>query len=119
MRKPRRKTLSSTGLFHKMWRGHNREPVLEAPLDKRSYLDHLAATLTDEIREHVRWFSYCLMGNHVHETGALVRDDDDGFEPALQSFACSMRNGHTRFGQEINRRHEPQRKRKQLPQLKP
>jgi putative transposase len=110
MRKSRRKTLSKTGLFHKMWRGHNREPVLEEPLDKQSYLEHLADTLTDSMRECLLWFSYCLMGNHAHETGALARDEDNGFDAALKCLGNWMRNGHSRFGQEFNRRHERQGK---------
>jgi putative transposase len=110
MRTPRRKTLAKTGLFHKVWRGHNREPVLEDPIDKSSYLRHLSDTFTDDIQQHVQWFSFCLMTNHVHETGGLLRDEDDGLEPAIRRFGDWMRNGHSRFGQQYNCRHRRQGK---------
>jgi putative transposase len=106
VRKPRRQTLSRTGLFHKVWHGHNREPVLESPEDKRAYLDHLSNTYTETIGEHVRWFSFCLMGNHAHETGGLVRDEDRELEPGLKALGDWMRNGHSRFGQTYNRRNK-------------
>ena len=64
MRKPRKETLGNTGLFHKMWRGHNREPVLEKIEDKRSYCRHLKDTYTDEVRQKVDIFSINLMTNH-------------------------------------------------------
>ena len=36
MRQARRDTIRTTGIFHKMWRGHNRERVLESDEDKNA-----------------------------------------------------------------------------------
>jgi putative transposase len=110
VRKPRRETLSETGLFHKTWRGHNREPVLESPTDKNAYLGHLQNTYTETIQDNVDWYSFCLMTNHAHEVGKVHKDDDDCLESGLKALGDWMRNGHSRFGAEYNRRHKRQGK---------
>jgi putative transposase len=108
VRKPRRETINDTGLFHKMWRGHNREPVFEDPDDKLSYVRSLGKTYTPEIRERVEWYSICLMTNHTHECGRakLVPDAGAGIEP----LSHWMRNAHSRFGAAFNRKHHRQGK---------
>jgi putative transposase len=94
-----------------MWRGHNHEPVLEDPDEKLAYLTHLNDTLSDDIRQHVLWHSFCLMTNHAHETGSLVKDKDtDSFDESCDQLGNWMRNGHSRFGQGFNRRHKRQGK---------
>lgn len=110
MRKSRRKTLANTGQYHKMWRGHNREPVLETDDDKKAYLDDLVDTYTDEIKERVAWWSYCLMTNHTHEPGAAKPDEDGSFEASIGVLGDWMRNAHSRFGQAYNRRNDRQGK---------
>ena len=112
MRKKRQETIGTTGLFHKMWRGHNREPVLEDPTDKASYLQHLNDTRTNDIADVVLWFSFCLMTNHAHETGAVAPDDDDksDFSAGITALGTWMRNAHSRFGQQFNRRYNRQGK---------
>jgi putative transposase len=106
MRKSRRETIKTTGIFHKVWHAHDREGVLDDAEEKAYYLSALARTYTGDIREHVRWSSYCLMGNHVHEIGALTLDEFEGLEPARSRLSTWMRNGHSIFGQGYNRRHD-------------
>ena len=89
-------------------RGHNREHVLESNEDKIAYLDGLALTLTEAITPFVAWHSYCLMGNHPHETGRL--DFAKGHADCLKVFGNWMRNAHARFGAGYNRRHNRQGK---------
>ncbi len=40
-----RYAIRDSGIFHKMWRGHNREHVLASRTDKLSYLNDLRITL--------------------------------------------------------------------------
>lgn len=89
-----------------MWRGHNREPVLEDPDDKADYLRHLNNTLVDDIADNVSWFSFCLMTNHAHETGAVAPDDEGDFIAGIAELGNWMRNAHSRFGQQFNRRYK-------------
>ena len=110
MRQPRRVTLARTGHFHKMWRGHNREPVLESETDKASYLGHLCCTYTNNIRKSVDWHSYCLMPNHTHECGRVGGKDQSDQEADIKAFGDWMRNAHSRFGAEYNRRNHRQGK---------
>lgn len=106
MRKSRQKTITETGYFHKMWQGHNREHVLGDNTEKNAYLKHLNDTFTDDIKDAVIWFAFCLMNNHTHEVGKVKKDKDDSFKPAIKELGNWMRNGHSRFGSEYNRRHD-------------
>lgn len=110
MRKPRKKTINNTGLFHKMWRGHNREPVLEDIDDKIAYCNHLKDTQTEQIKEKVTAFSICIMSNHVHETGAALPDEQGSFDDSIYMLGNWMRNAHSRFGAQFNRKHNRQGK---------
>ena len=111
MRRSRRDSISVTGIIHKIWRGHNREHVLETDLEKNAYLRHLAETYTDEIKQQVQWHSYCLMGSHSHE-GDSIKGIGSELElrEGIAALGNWMRNGHSRFGMEYNRRHERQGK---------
>ncbi|MCP4599492.1 MAG: hypothetical protein GY847_02965 [Proteobacteria bacterium] len=111
MRKARRDSIGVTGIVHKMWRGHNREHVLETDMEKTAYLRHLENTFTDEIKKRVQWYSYCLMGNHTHEGNrVLCVGSKSGLRKGIRTLGNWMRNGHSRFGAEYNRRHERQGK---------
>ncbi len=109
MRRARRDTIRTTGIFHKMWRGHNRERVLESSEDKNAYLASLQKTLTPGILQFVRFFSFCIMSNHPHETGQLDYANHP-LEDCLKAFGNWMRNAHSRFGAGYNRRHRRQGK---------
>ncbi|MCP4604250.1 MAG: hypothetical protein GY847_27630 [Proteobacteria bacterium] len=111
MRRARRDSIGVTGIVHKMWRGHNREHVLETDVEKAAYLRHLGDTFTDEIKKQVQWYSYCLMGNHTHEGNRILGVNSKfGLKTGIQALGNWMRNGHSRFGAEYNRRHERQGK---------
>jgi putative transposase len=110
MRIPRSQTIGVTGVFHKMWRGHNREHVLEGDFNKNEYLRHLGDTYQPEIKARVEWHSYCLMGSHSHESGRCKKDESGELAPALRSLGNWMRNGHSRFGAGYNRRNARQGK---------
>ena len=110
MRKPRLETISTTGTFHKMWRGHNRERVFADDVDKRAYLNDLARCLTEDLRRLLVWHAYCLMDNHTHENGQLEPDAQGDLTEAIRALGDWMRNAHSRFGQQYNRRHDRQGK---------
>lgn len=111
MRRARRDSIGVTGIIHKMWRGHNREHVLETDLEKNAYLRHLADTYTAKIKRKVQWHSYCLMGNHSHEGNTILGvDNKRGLKAGIKALGNWMRNGHSRFGTEYNERHNRQGK---------
>ncbi|MCP4598945.1 MAG: hypothetical protein GY847_00115 [Proteobacteria bacterium] len=111
MRRARRDSISETGIIHKMWRGHNREHVLETDVEKAAYLRHMGDTFTEEIKNQVQWHSYCLMGNHTHEGNRVLGVDSKvGLKSGIRTLGNWMRNGHSRFGAEYNRRHDRQGK---------
>ncbi|MDR3294971.1 MAG: transposase [Clostridiales Family XIII bacterium] len=66
---------SSTGIFHVLLRGINRQLIFEEDKDCEQFLRHLAA-----VKELSRFelYAYCLMGNHVH---LLLKE---GKEPLAQ-----------------------------------
>lgn len=107
MRKPRSVTLADTGLFHKMWLGHNRDTVLKTVDEKQQYLRNLCDTYTDKIAPHVQWYSYCVMNNHPHETGSALGSPQEGItrQEAIHTFGNWMRNAHSRFGTFYNTKH--------------
>lgn len=111
MRKSRKITLNSTGIFHKTWRGHNREYILDDNVEKHEYLSRLAAAITEDTVQKVNWHSFCLMGNHTHETGSIAFDDLDGsFHSEIRELGNWMRRGHGAFGAGYNARHNRQGK---------
>ena len=111
MRKARRDSICGSGIIHKMWRGHNREHVMAKDSEKRAYLSYLASTFTEKIKRKVQWHSYCLMSNHAHEgIRALDVETKRGLRAAVKTFGNWMRNSHSRFGSDYNRRHKRQGK---------
>ena len=103
--------MNGTGIFHKTWRGHNREFVLDESLEKCEYLSRLAAAINDETRQKVKWHSFCLMGNHTHEAGSVVFDENEGnFISGIKELGNWMRRGHASFGAGYNARHNRQGK---------
>ena len=106
MRKSRKLTLNGTGIFHKMWKGHNGSFILDDHAEKTDYLTQLALARDTSTVEKIEWHSFCLMGNHVHETGRIHMDTDDGnFHDGIKELGNWMRRGHARFGARHNKRH--------------
>jgi REP element-mobilizing transposase RayT len=60
-RKPREK--SSSGIYHVMLRGNNKEDIFTGEGDYKKYLFILAETMADL---DFKIYSFCLMPNHVH-----------------------------------------------------
>ena len=83
MRKTRKESLDGASLFHKFWRGHNREAVLESDEDKDHYLQFLADAYSGDIKEKVKWYSFCLMPNHPHESGEVLSDKDHDYDDGV------------------------------------
>ena len=110
MRDSRKNTLGGTGIGHKMWRGHNRENVLESHDEKMTYLGALCRTLTEKIAEEVQWYSYCVMSNHAHESLGVTEAEEPGFEHGISTFGDWMRNAHSIYGAWYNRKHDRQGK---------
>lgn len=111
MRKPRNKILNYTGIFHKMWRGHNKEFVLDNYKDKYKYLTFLSSAKSKEISKSIKWFSFCIMGNHVHESGKIICDNPEkSFNQGIKIFGNWMRNAHSRYGMYYNKKYERQGK---------
>jgi len=107
MRKSRSVTLAETGIFHKMWLGHNREYVLKTIDEKRQYLRFLRDTYSEEISPQVKWYSYCVMNNHPHETGSAQGNPEEKIprKEAIHTLGNWMRNAHSRFGTYYNQKH--------------
>jgi len=108
MRKTRAATLADTGLFHKMWKGHNSETVLKTIDEKCRYLRYLRDEYSDIIASRVKWYSYCVMNNHPHETGSALGDPlaKISRKEAIGTFGDWMRNAHSRFSTYYNRTHK-------------
>lgn len=93
-----------------MWRGHNREYVLEDNVDKVAYLDKLFRTYSNEIGDAVSLHAFCLMGNHVHEAGAIRPNQRAGYEHGIRKLGNWMRNAHSQFGVYYNNKKNRQGK---------
>lgn len=55
--------MSSTGVYHVMLRGINKQQIMEDEEDNRKFLDVLMTC--KELSEY-KLYAYCLMGNHLH-----------------------------------------------------
>ncbi|MDJ0761447.1 MAG: hypothetical protein QNJ97_00540 [Myxococcota bacterium] len=112
MRTPRSLSLSVTGVFHKMWRAHNRECVFAQDAEKYNYLNALFDTYTENFRKNIQVHGYCLMGTHTHEVGRVLPkiNKKRGLKQAVKLLGNWMRNAHSRFGMGYNRRHGRQGK---------
>ena len=61
---PRRaRQLSSTGIYHIMLRGINRQQILEDRLDNEKFIEILKDC---KLISGYKLYAYCLMGNHLH-----------------------------------------------------
>ena len=64
--------ISSTGIYHVMLRGINRQVIFEHPVDYRKFIDLLCLMVSpsDELGRSLpslcRIYAYCLMPNHIH-----------------------------------------------------
>jgi len=98
MRTPRKETLLPFGACHKMWRCHNREPLLAPAEEREAYLDALFASYARARDEGVRFHAFAIMPNHAHEVVSIGA--------RVEPFSEWMRRAHGRFGLDYNRRHQ-------------
>jgi REP element-mobilizing transposase RayT len=98
MRVPRAYIIGPDNSFHKIWRAHNEEFLLQSHKDKHAYLQALHDDYMKKCsREDFVIYVYCLMSNHGHEQEKIIR--------SLKAFSEHMRRAHGKFGLCYNRRH--------------
>jgi putative transposase len=96
-RLPRKDTLHSGYAFHKLWRAHDRQRLLQEPAEKRAYLEEVAKDYETKCdREAFQLHAFCIMGNHVHEEGFLKGEQ--------HQLSDHMRRSHGCFGLKFNKR---------------
>jgi len=80
-RKARQK--SSTGVYHIIKRGINRQDIFQDDEDKDIYLERLS-----EYKEQCKFklYAYCLMSNHVH---LLIKEEDIGLSEIMKKIGAS------------------------------
>jgi putative transposase len=106
--KSRQQILADTGLFHKFWKGHNGEKILNTNKQKTQYLRSLCLKKTPEITNNVKWYSFCIMNNHPHETGMAGWDISIRFSRSkgITQLGNWMRNAHSAYGMWYNQEHQ-------------
>ncbi len=74
---------SSTGIYHIMFRGINRQTIFEDDQDKTRFLDTL-----NEFKDICGYelYGYCLMDNHVH---LLIREIDETISSIIKCICSS------------------------------
>ncbi|TKD70747.1 transposase [Pseudalkalibacillus hwajinpoensis] len=80
-RKARKK--SSTGVYHVVLRGINRQTIFEDEEDKRKFLEVLARYKT---KSGIELYAYCLMDNHVH---LLVKETEESLSMFMKRLSSS------------------------------
>jgi hypothetical protein len=99
MRVPRAHIIGPGNAFHKIWRAHNEEFLLQSHEEKHAYLRALHDDYTKKCsREDFLIYVFCLMSNHAHEQEKIVN--------SLKAFSEHMRRAHGRFGLGYNKRHK-------------
>jgi len=74
-------------------------------------VEQLGSNRSETTDKLVHWHSFCVMGNHTHETGGIQLDESKkGYLPGIQELGNWMRRAHSRFGAGYNRRHDRQGK---------
>lgn len=98
MRRSREQILQPGVAFHKIWRCHNRERLLESHYEKRAYLKAIRDDYVNRCDpDEFLLYAFCAMGNHIHEAGGIVGNS--------KAFSEHMRRAHGRFGLVFNKRH--------------
>jgi len=98
MRVPRSENLPPFSACHKMWRCHNREPLLADPVEREAYLASLFRHYSRARAQGVRFHAFSIMPNHVHEVVSIGA--------RVEPFSDWMRQAHGDFGLAYNRRHD-------------
>ena len=99
MRVPRKKILAPGDAFHKIWRCHDRQFLLQDHSEKHAFLKSLHDDYIKKCsRDDFVIYSYNIMSNHAHESDEIVGD--------LKAFSDHMRRAHGIFGLLFNKRHK-------------
>ena len=77
------RTISSTGVYHIILRGINKERIFITEYDREKLIKELKRT---KEKFHYSILAYCLMDNHIH---LLVKDNENNLSKAIQSFAVA------------------------------
>jgi REP element-mobilizing transposase RayT len=99
MRIPRKYIIGPGDTFHKIWRCHDGQFLLQKHRDKHAYLQAIHDDyLTRCSRDDFALQQYCVMSNHVHEENQL--------KTSQVAFSRHMQRAHGGLGLRYNRRHE-------------
>lgn len=74
---------SSSGVYHIMWRGINRQTIFEDDEDRRKFLETLKKYR--DISQY-ELYGYCLMDNHVH---LLMRESEETISSVIKRISSS------------------------------
>lgn len=74
---------SSSGVYHIMWRGINRQTIFEDDEDRKKFLETLKKYR--DISGYVL-YGYCLMDNHVH---LLMKESEEPISDAMKRISSS------------------------------
>ena len=86
------RTYSSTGIYHVMLRGINRQIIFEQPVDYQKFIDLLCLLISpiDELGKPLlprcRFYAYCLMPNHVH---LIMKEESESLSAAVKRIAAA------------------------------
>ena len=89
---------SSTGLYHVLTRGINRQDIFMDVEDKTAYLERLEKYKSECL---FQIYSYCLMSNHVH---LLIREGEQQ-QPQTQQLPEIMKKINTSYAYWFNRKY--------------
>ena len=84
--------ISSTGIYHVMLRGINRQVIFEHPVDYRKFIDLLCLMVSpsDELGRSLpslcRIYAYCLMPNHVH---MIIQEKSENLSTVIHRIATA------------------------------
>ena len=99
MRVPRGNILAPGNTFHKIWRCHDRQYLLQNHSEKHAYLKSVHDDYQKKCsRDDFVIYSYNMMSNHGHESSEIIDN--------LKAFSDHMRRSHGIFGLMYNRRHD-------------
>ena len=80
--------MSSTGIYHVMLRGNNREQVFFTNRDENVFL---AILEQQKVKHNMKMYSYCLMPNHVH---LAVKEPEEGL---ISKFMYGLETAFTKW----------------------
>lgn len=84
--------ISSTGIYHVMLRGINRQVIFEHPVDYRKFIDLLCLMVSpsDELGRSLpslcRIYAYCLMPNHIH---MIIQEKSENLSTVIHRIATT------------------------------